>query len=425
MKKVNFIQYLVFVLGTMVAIASCQKETKSNPNPNQTPTMVLDTSTTTKAKEAAKTAFDENHHPVVGDTIYGDSVTIIATGFNVEQQKEIVSSSEPNKIIHVLGDEQKATADLTKSNNPTFTAPSPDQPLQNTHGSFAAQPSRIVYGLDDEFKMSTHANLDIEKKTIVQTDVVAHAVATPSIEQIVTPVSAIDTAVEARAIKTQDIRNIEVVEPQFIIVKKAPVLEEVSAMQFTFNLEEQAQEFNAQQPAVQAAVDFGFHQEPVAPVPVMAVEPVVVPEEKPDPNAIVRYSLEDYMEVEEQLLKSAPKQEVVEEEPEFRFTVRTEETIPTMSMPAVEETSPIDLSINEILKERAEERKRKMKDFNYKFNSASTQLNDLEREPAYKRMGVDLDDLAHNRVSRTSLGVDNNNDLQLRSNNSYLHDNVD
>ena len=34
------------------------------------------------------------------------SVTIIATGFNVEQQAEIVNT-EPKKIIHSLEDEQK------------------------------------------------------------------------------------------------------------------------------------------------------------------------------------------------------------------------------------------------------------------------------------------------------------------------------
>ena len=42
---------------------------------------------------------DEN----LGDSI---SVTVIATGFNAEQQKEFVNL-EPKKIIHVLGNEQK------------------------------------------------------------------------------------------------------------------------------------------------------------------------------------------------------------------------------------------------------------------------------------------------------------------------------
>jgi hypothetical protein len=32
---------------------------------------------------------------------------------------------------------------------------------------------------------------------------------------------------------------------------------------------------------------------------------------------------------------------------------------------------------------------------------------------------------SNNTNSRISVGTDSNNDLQLRSNNSYLHDNVD
>ena len=55
-----------------------------------------------------------------------------------------------------------------------------------------------------------------------------------------------------------------------------------------------------------------------------------------------------------------------------------------------------------------------------------SRVDDLEREPAYKRFGIDLSSgQANNSNSRISVGMDSNNDLQLRSNNSYLHDNVD
>ena len=52
----------------------------------------------------------------LGDAI---SVTIIATGFDVEQQNEIVNT-EPKKIIHTLEDEQKSVHDLTKKIIPAF-----------------------------------------------------------------------------------------------------------------------------------------------------------------------------------------------------------------------------------------------------------------------------------------------------------------
>ncbi len=49
----------------------------------------------------------------------------------------------------------------------------------------------------------------------------------------------------------------------------------------------------------------------------------------------------------------------------------------------------------------------------------------MTKEPAYKRKGLDLDSDLPDTPSRTSLSNDFNDDLQLRSNNSFLHDNVD
>jgi len=82
--------------------------------------------------------------------------------------------------------------------------------------------------------------------------------------------------------------------------------------------------------------------------------------------------------------------------------------------------------ISEILKARADERRKKMKDFNYKFNNAK--IDEIEKEPAYKRQGVNLEHAQHSsdtNASRTSVSIDDNDDIQLRSNNSFLHDNVD
>ena len=96
-----------------------------------------------------------------------------------------------------------------------------------------------------------------------------------------------------------------------------------------------------------------------------------------------------------------------------------------------QELSPLHLTIAELQK-RASDRKEKMNKFNYKFNSKlkanNNNIDEIEKEPAYKRMGVELDDnllSSESNQSKTTLGVDENNDLQFRSNNSFLHDNVD
>ena len=50
----------------------------------------------------------------------------------------------------------------------------------------------------------------------------------------------------------------------------------------------------------------------------------------------------------------------------------------------------------------------------------------MEKQPAYKRMGFDLDAATEDDgKSQTSVDTDSNDDIQFRSNNSFLHDNVD
>ena len=91
-----------------------------------------------------------------------------------------------------------------------------------------------------------------------------------------------------------------------------------------------------------------------------------------------------------------------------------------------ENISPMDMTIQESMKLRTEERRKKLKEFNYKFHNNISKIDELEKEPAYKRLGIDISKPPVNSTnSRISVGTDSNDDLQLRSNNSYLHDNVD
>jgi len=186
----------------------------------------------------------------LGDAI---AVTIIATGFNVEQQKEIFTSSEANKIIHVLGDEQKAVHDLSQASAPQFTIPTPDQPLNQTQQF--SQPQRIVYSLDENSNEGNAYNT-FEKKTLVQTNEVAHAVA-PSVAQPVQQTVDSNVSAPEAKVKTVDIRDIEVVEPEFVIIKPKAVVQQPElqpAFEFTFDIHEQQQAFEDDQ----ANFDFGF-----------------------------------------------------------------------------------------------------------------------------------------------------------------------
>ena len=49
----------------------------------------------------------------------------------------------------------------------------------------------------------------------------------------------------------------------------------------------------------------------------------------------------------------------------------------------------------------------------------------MENEPAFKRAGVSLGNVDQFKSSRTVVSEDSNGEINLRTNNSFLHDNVD
>ena len=154
-----------------------------------------------------------------------------------------------------------------------------------------------------------------------------------------------------------------------------------------------------------------------------------VPVTEVSDNGIIKYSLEEYMEVENDLLASKPVEKVVEDTIPEELNITLKPRPDFTSQPDISttsEVSPLELTIEETLRLRAEERRKKLKEFNYKFHNNVSRIDELEKEPAYKRLGIDLSNSQSNNTnSRISVGTDSNNDLQLRSNNSFLHDNVD
>jgi len=91
-----------------------------------------------------------------------------------------------------------------------------------------------------------------------------------------------------------------------------------------------------------------------------------------------------------------------------------------------EEISPLTASIADF-KKTTEMRKRYLKNSNYIFQNNTGNIEELEKEPAYKRQKIELNDAppSDEISSRTSIDFDEKNEIQLRSNNSFLHDNVD
>ena len=86
--------------------------------------------------------------------------------------------------------------------------------------------------------------------------------------------------------------------------------------------------------------------------------------------------------------------------------------------------NPLNSSIADGLSKRTEERKIKLKQYNYNFTKANN-IKSMENEPAFKRAGVSLDSIDQFKSSRSVISEDSNGEINLRTSNSFLHDNVD
>ena len=140
---------------------------------------------------------------------------------------------------------------------------------------------------------------------------------------------------------------------------------------------------------------------------------VTIAEEEVKEEAVIKYELEDTLPDSEMIAK-ADAIELIEKK-EAPSAVVTEAT-----------TSPFEQSIQQTAQQENEKRKEQLKQFNYAFKNSMHRIEELERQPAYKRMGVDLEAEGEAPAgSRLSLDTDSNDQIQLRSNNSFLHDNVD
>ncbi|WP_291119340.1 cell division protein FtsZ [Flavobacterium sp. UBA6135] len=330
------------------------------------------------------------------------AVTIIATGFNVEQQKDIVNA-EPKKIIHSLEDSLTNSIDLLSKVVNTVSDFKSDEVVSKTSNE-----EKIVFELVDEMEVVAPTTVS----DLVQT--------TEAIKNIETTYEIVSPSFENQLIHTtSEIREIFVREPEFVIVEKR---EQIA---FTFDLPTNQNK----QPEAQKTILFDLNQSAAAANEIQVNSPIqVVPMTELNETGIVRYSLEEYMEVENDLLNSKPVLAKVEEsvQEELNITMKNVEPVTEKFSTSHEEINPLEMTIEETLKFRADERRKKLKDFNYKFHNNSNRIEELEKEPAFKRSGVDIStNPMSNNTSRISLGTDSNDDIQLRSNNSFLHDNVD
>ena len=310
----------------------------------------------------------------------GISLIVVATGFAADQQGDI-SNTEVKKIVHTLEDEQKATYSFDEKK--VEKAPMIDEPLtQKTN-------EKVVHVLEEE---------KIEQKFN------NHLIPT-----------------------TEAIKNIEVTYDEILVES---ISEEDFIITNASEIKQESQEQKQQYIQQDLLFDLPLNSyEEVQPVNDIIqttdkIKNIQVEAEEVTPNTQVhkRYVLDDF-NAEPTIGKSSTPTIHKEEDESLNFEVKTTAKNDSPSKKSNEEVSPLSLTISE-LKKRAQERREKMKGFNYKFtDKVSKNIDEIERQPAYKRLGVDID--TNKDISKTDKALNNDKDDLLGSNNSFLHDNVD
>jgi len=315
----------------------------------------------------------------LGDSV---SVTIIATGFNADQQNEI-TNTEPEKIIHSLEDEEGDNLFNQK-------------PIENEISKVEIEEEseeKIVHILDEE------------------------------------PID-----------ETKSINDIEVIDFTHVVDKKEDLYEDELVNEIDISSieeEENPESINWSLFKEEKKHNFSSNEKINKTIDINEIEVIdyieLIPTEEKNEIGEVIHEIEDHLIFEPLSELSENKtfsenSNVVETETEVETEVETqikEETVSEIS-DSDKEIDPLSTSLEDLQKQRSKERRLRMKEFNYKFNNSK--IDEIEKEPAYKRHGVDLEETKHSSEeerSRLTLDIDENEDIQLRKNNSFLHDNVD
>ena len=316
------------------------------------------------------------------------SVTIIATGFDTNQQNNI-NNIEPKKVIHALEGEQSIISNLTLSET---------NQESKVYDLVESQNELISEGDSKEL-------IDLIPTTEEIKSIDVH------FEELV-HIDDEDDFVINEIVNNQNQTTDENADDQTVLTFDLPISNSKNTKNENSDLEIFKLEDNINDIEVD---DY--------------IELVAVSESTPLGEET--YTLNDHFVIEqtEERFDAASETNVVEPEVEVdkelilkKVTIKERQ----VSTEPLETTNPFDNPISKTLRDRVDERRKTMKAFNYKFNTSK--IEEYEKEPAYKRHGVELSDsslLSKHQVSRTSISSDDNDDIQVRLNNSFLHDNVD
>ncbi len=317
------------------------------------------------------------------------SVTVIATGFNVDQQNEI-SNTEPEKIVHKL-----------EGDNLFSHVSEINESKENSNDEVEIENNdKIVHVLEEEPEIETQnkSNLDEEFEEVEDSEEkIVHIL--DEVEEVEEDIN-FDIEDEISALNNSETNQIEI-------------------NSFEDDKKEEIEKFDNDYDTESSTIEWSLFDE----------------KEK---NNISQYESKeseseenDIIDNDDNFNNESEENHLYESVIEIESKMNSSE-IDTTTIEAIDESrkddlqNPFNSSVSDFQKQRSAERRLRMKEFNYKFNKSK--IDDIENEPAYKRRGVELENKNYseeNEISRTSITLDENDEMKIRKNNSFLHDNVD
>ena len=300
------------------------------------------------------------------------SVTVIATGFDPNQQQEIIHA-DPKKIIHNLDDNNEIVQNLHDKKQNKI-------PLQFDFSSDSIDFKNTDVSLDSiKENNSNVGNMD-EDSTIIDSKININDIEVSYDEINLDFVKEEEIEIEDVTVK---INEFEVKDPELV--------EPVDQVSLDFDMPIAKNKDYSDKIVHELIEDVNE---------IIVNDPIeIIPVNEVDGSEITKFGIDNYSKLKEINESSDLK--------ENKIVI-----------------NPMNSSIAEGLAKRTEDRKIKLKEYNYNFNKAK-RISEMEKEPAFKRAGVNLEDAELVKASRTSVSEDTNGEINLRTNNSFLHDNVD
>ena len=361
------------------------------------------------------------------------SVTIIATGFDVDQQNKIVNT-ESKKIIHTLEEDQKMEHilvstdkkityhNLENTEDDIEEVEENDSIYDNTNEvSLKILLTDEIRNIDVVFKEIKGNNIQDSDKTNLINENSNSIYENKGIEMFDSfeinnellnspPSESYDQEFEGSFIindLSEDIKSLKIVDEELLDIEK----ENQTTFDFGIPLS------RIQKNEIKAVDSINFILNDFETDQVENSEKIDVP----DFVEIKNYDLEKN-EMDDDIDKLNDSKEISTSEL-FNIEVNEPEFIDSNTNNG---QTPFDKTIIETASLENKKRMVHLKEFNYSFKNNLSNIDELEKEPAYKRYGLNIDESesSHN-LPKIVIETDENDSVKLKSNNSFLHDNVD